>query len=67
MSRAGDVSIDVWAGGSPVWCVVRIQDAEVRIKDTELSDLIYAARKAQEEANEVRRRFNEPLLTIGFP
>lgn len=65
MSRAGDVSIDVWTGGWPVTCTVKIHGASVHIRDTELSDLIYAARKAQEEANEVRRHFNQPLLPTG--
>jgi hypothetical protein len=62
MSKAGNFEIDVWKGGWPVWCVVKYGDKEFQIRDTELSDMVYAATKAMEEAGTIRMGFKEPPL-----
>lgn len=63
MSRAGNFEIDVWVGGWPVWCELTYEGQRLKFTDTELSDLIYAARKARAQANAVRENFKRPPLS----
>jgi len=51
MSKAGNIEIDVWVGGYPVWCHISYRGAEkFSIHHNELSDLLYATQKAMKEA-----------------
>ena len=57
------IEFDVWKGGHPVWCVLRIDGKEVaQLHHSELTDLEHEVRRAMRDArNELPQQYKSEV------
>ena len=56
MSKAGLFEIDVWHGGVPIWCELRVDGKSAgKFTAMDLADLAHTVERAKVEARQVAR------------